>query len=156
MRNQVVSVDNWTPLGRSGWTHTTSCNPGTGRLSAMAIHPSNEAVIYVGSPGGGLWKSVNGGVNWQPLTDNNNLWMSIFSIAIDPLDQNIVYAGTGGNANTVLKSTNAGADWIPVGSGPGGTIRKILIHPSSTNIVFACATNGIWRSVNAGASWTQV
>ncbi len=146
---------NWTELGPTTWNRTSSWNPGTGRLTAIAIHPSNESVIYVGSPGGGLWKSINAGANWQPLTDNNSTWMSIFALTIDPVDQNIVYAGTSGSAG-LLKSTNAGATWANAGSGPSGTIRKILIHPTTTNIVFAAATNGIWRSTNAGTSWTQV
>ncbi len=146
---------NWTELGPTTWNRTSSWNPGTGRLTAIAIHPSNESVIYVGSPGGGLWKTINAGANWQPLTDNNSTWMSIFALTIDPVNQNIVYAGTSGSAG-LLKSTNAGSSWAPTGGGPSGTIRKILIHPSATNIVFAAATNGIWRSVNAGTSWTQV
>ncbi len=150
----AVTAGNWTELGPFGWNRTTSWNPGTGRISAMAIHPANESIIYVGSPGGGLWKSVNAGVTWQPLTDNNSQWMSIFSITIDPAAQNIVYAGTSGSG--VIKSTNAGATWAAAGAGPSGTIRKILIHPASANIVFACASNGIFRSANNGTSWTQV
>jgi photosystem II stability/assembly factor-like uncharacterized protein len=145
----------WTELGPTTWNRTTSWNPGTGRLSAFAIHPANQLVIYVGSPGGGLWKTTNGGGNWQPLSDQNNLWMSIFSLAIDPLDPNIVYAGTSG-ANLVLKSLDAGITWNALGSGPTGTIRKILIHPTSPSIVFVCATNGIFRSTTGGATWSQV
>jgi hypothetical protein len=155
MQNNVVTAGNWTELGPQTWNRTSSWNPGTGRISAMAINPSNESVIYIGSPGGGLWKTSNAGATWQPLTDNNSTRMSIFSIAIDPLNSNVVYAGTSGSAG-LIKSTDAGATWFAAGSGPSGTIRKILIHASNTNIVFACASNGIFRSVNAGTSWTQV
>lgn len=146
----------WTEKGPFSWNLTSSWNPGTGRLTALAIHPLNENIIYAGSPGGGLWKTTNGGITWQPLTDYNATWMSIFSLAIDPLNQNIVYAGTGGSSNQVIKSTDAGATWAPIGFGPTGTIRKILIHPTSTNILFACASNGIFRSINSGANWTRV
>ena len=152
MRTEATAAANWTPLGPSGWTHTSGWNPGTGRLSAMAIHPANPNIIYVGSPGGGLWKSTNAGANWFPLTDNNSLWMSIFAITIDPLDQNIIYVGT--SNGILLKSINAGSSFTASGSGPSGTIRKILIHPTSTNIVFACSSSGIHRSINGGASWT--
>jgi hypothetical protein len=152
--NNIVTAGNWTELGPWGWNRTSGWNPGTGRLTALAIHPANESVIYVGSPGGGIWKSVNAGSTWQPLTDNNSLWMSVFALTIDPTDQNIVYAGTSGSG--ILKSTNAGATWAPAGAGPTGTIRKILIHPSAPNTVFACASNGIFRSTNGGTSWTQV
>lgn len=154
MRTEATEAANWTPLGPSGWTHTSGWNPGTGRLSAMAIHPANPNVIYVGSPGGGLWKSTNAGANWTPLTDNNSTWMSIFAITIDPLDQNTIYVGT--STSLLLKSTDGGGSFSSTGAGPGGTIRKVLIHPTSTNIIFAAATNGIWRSTNAGASWIQV
>jgi PKD repeat protein len=155
--NSRTNAGNWTELGPSGWVRTSSWNPGTGRLVTVAIHPANESVIYVGSPGGGIWKSVNGGANWQPLTDANQVWMYIFSIAIDPVNQNIIYAGTGNNGNQVIKSTDGGASWNQTGAGPGGSmIRKILIHPTNPSIVFACASNGIWRSTNSGASWTQV
>ena len=152
--NNIITAGNWTELGPWGWNRTSGWNPGTGRLTAIAIHPANESVIYVGSPGGGIWKSVNAGSTWQPLTDNNSLWMSVFALTIDPTDQNIVYAGTSGNG--IIKSTNAGATWAAAGAGPTGTIRKILIHPSAPNIVFACASNGIFRSINSGTSWTQV
>jgi Sortilin, neurotensin receptor 3,/Secretion system C-terminal sorting domain len=149
-----ATAANWTELGPLTWNRTSSWNPGTGRLTAVAIHPSNANVIYVGSPGGGLWKSTNAGTTWAPLTDNNATWMSVFAITIDPIDQNTVYVGT--STGLLLKSTNAGASFTPTGFGPSGTIRKVLINPANTNIVFACATNGIFRSVNAGTSWTQV
>ncbi|MBL7748196.1 MAG: T9SS type A sorting domain-containing protein [Chitinophagaceae bacterium] len=152
--NNFTEAGNWTELGPWGWNRTSGWNPGTGRLSAMAVLPSNEQVIYVGSPGGGLWKTINGGANWQPLTDNNSTWMSIFAITIDPTNANTIYVGTNGSG--ILKSTNAGATLAPAGGGPGGNVRKILIHPSNANIVFAACTNGIWRSTNAGTSWTQV
>ncbi len=151
----VITAGNWTELGPMTWNRTTSWNPGTGRIAAIGIHPSNESIIYAGSPGGGMWKTVNGGTNWQPLTDNNALWMSIFAITVDPSNQSIVYAGTSGN-NGLLKSTNAGTTWALTGSGPTGTIRKVLIHPTTPNIVFACASNGIFRSINGGTNWTQV
>jgi len=152
--NNIVAAGNWTELGPWGWNRTSGWNPGTGRISAVAILPSNEQVIYVGSPGGGLWKTTNGGMNWQPLTDNNSTWMQIFAITIDPTNPNTIYVGTNGSG--ILKSTNAGATLAPAGGGPGGNVRKILIHPSNANIVFAACTNGIWRSTNAGTSWTQV
>lgn len=150
----ATEAGNWVPLGPGGWTHTSGWNPGTGRISAMAIHPANPNVIYVGSPGGGLWKSINAGASWTPLTDHTATWMSIFALTIDPSDQNIVYMGT--STGLLLKSTNAGATFNPTGAGPGGTIRKVLVNPISTNIVFATATNGIWRSTNGGTNWTLV
>ncbi len=154
MSQNIITNGNWTELGPFGWNRTSGWNPGTGRLTAVAIHPANESVIYVGSPGGGIWKSTNAGANWIPLTDNNSTWMSVYALAIDPADQNVVYAGTNGSG--ILKSVNAGVTWASAGGGPTGNIRKILIHPSSPNTVFACAGNGIFRSTNSGTSWIQV
>ncbi|MFZ9387550.1 MAG: VPS10 domain-containing protein [Chitinophagaceae bacterium] len=146
---------NWIPLGPNGWNRTSSWNPGTGRLTHLAIHSSNEQVIYVSSPGGGIWKTTNGGGTWIPLTDQNANWMNVFALTIDPLNTSIIYAGMA-NSVGIIKSTDAGANWSPTGAGPSGTVRKILIHPANSNIVFAAATNGIWRSVNGGNNWTQV
>lgn len=154
-RNEAISSANWVPLGPSGWNRTSSWNPGTGRLTHLAIHPSNEQIIYVCSPGGGIWKTTNGGANWAPLVDMNSTWMNVFALTIDPSNQNIVYAGMA-NSVGIIKSTDAGASWAPAGAGPSGTVRKIVIHPTTPNIVFAAASNGIWRSTNGGTNWTQV
>jgi Secretion system C-terminal sorting domain/Bacterial pre-peptidase C-terminal domain len=155
-KSMAAPVGSWTDLGPFSINRTSSWAPGFGRLTAMAIHPSNLNTIYVGSPGGGIWKSTNGGGSWQPLTDNNALRMHIFSLAIDPANQSIIYAGTGNFANQVIKSTDGGTTWTVLGSGPTGEIRKILIHPTNSSIVFAAASNGVYRSTNGGTSWTQV
>jgi photosystem II stability/assembly factor-like uncharacterized protein len=155
-KGMVAPVGSWTDLGPFQSTVTKNGTPGKGRLTCMAIHPSSPNTIYVGSPGGGIWKTTNAGSTWQPLTDNNALRMQIYSIAIDPNNQSVVYAGTGENANVVIKSTDSGQTWFNLGSGPTGFIRKILIHPTNSSIVFAAADNGLYRSTNGGTSWTQV
>jgi photosystem II stability/assembly factor-like uncharacterized protein len=154
-KSQAAPVGIWTEVGPFSVNRTESWAPGFGRVSAMAVHPSNQNTIYVGSPSGGIWKSTNGGSAWLPLTDFNPLWMSIFSLAIDPNNQSVLYAGTGNNANQVIKSIDGGSTWTVLGSGPEGEIRKILIHPTNSNIVFAVATNGIFRSSNGGLNWVQ-
>ena len=159
-QNNFVTAGNWTELGPVTWNRTSSWNPGTGRISAMAIHPSNENIIYVGSPGGGIWKTINGGTTWTPLIDYlAGNYMSVMALAIDPNNQNTIYAMLSGN-NGIIKSTNGGAGWFIAGAGPSNVNRaKILIHPTNSDIVFVATGNGIWRSINAtssGISWTQV
>lgn len=154
-RNDGWRVDKpWTALGPSGWLATSGWNPGTGRITSIAIHPSQESTIYITSPGGGIWKSTNSGANWTPLIDNaNSSWMNLYSITIDPSNTSIVYAGL--TSGGVIKSTNAGATWAATGSGPS-TIRKVIVHPTNSDIVFAVANNGVFRSANGGASWASV
>jgi YVTN family beta-propeller protein len=148
------SVANWTELGPTSWNATSSWNPGVGRLTSVAIHPSNESIIYVSSPGGGIWKSSNAGVNWTPLIDNvNAAWMDIYNLCITPTNQNVIYAGI--SYGGIIKSSDAGLTWAATGNGPYG-IRKIIVNPNDATIVLAITLNGIWRSTNAGASWTNV
>lgn len=143
---------NWSELGPQTWTYTSGWNPGVGRVTSVAVHPSDTTKIYVSSPGGGIWKSTNSGASWTPLVDNtSSSWMNVFHISIDPSDQNTLYAAAG----SVIKSTNAGASWASTGGGPSST-KKVVVHPSNSAIIFATGSNGIFRSVNGGSSWTQV
>lgn len=142
----------WVATGPSSWNRTSGWNPGVGRITCIGISPFDTTVIYVGSPGGGLWKSVNSGTSWIPLSDNASSRMNVTAVAVDPLNVNVVYvAATGGN----FKSTDGGATWTLLPT-VGGTVRKFLIEPGNSNDVFAASTSGIYRSTNAGASWTLV
>ncbi|HOZ52441.1 MAG TPA: T9SS type A sorting domain-containing protein, partial [Chitinophagaceae bacterium] len=144
----------WTELGPKSWVKTSGWNPGVGRLTSVAIHPSNTAIIYVTSPGGGIWKSSNSGSTWTPLIDFvNSSWMNLFHITIAPTNQTHIYAAL--TSGGVIKSTNSGVTWAATGAGPTST-KKVLVHPTNSSIVFATGSNGIWRSTNGGTSWTQV
>jgi photosystem II stability/assembly factor-like uncharacterized protein len=123
-------------------------------LTSVAVHPSNEGTIYVCSAGGGIFKSTNAAASWTPLIDNvNSLWMNVYNLCIDPSNANTIYAGLA--FGVVLKSTDAGATWAPTGFGPS-SIRKIVVHPTNSNIILAAAGNGVYRSVNGGTNWALV
>jgi photosystem II stability/assembly factor-like uncharacterized protein len=144
----------------------------SGRISAIAIDPSNINVVYAGAAEGGIWKSTDAGSSWQPLTDTQNSLAS-GSIKLDPANPNIIYVGTG-EANSasdayygagLLKSTDAGATWQNIQSPfvTGGTSVRIAaldIYPSNDNVLLAATTrtagSGIYRSTDAGATWTLV
>lgn len=144
----------WTEKGPTYWSRTSGWNPGVGRITSVAIDPSDTTVIYVTSPGGGIWKSTNSGVNWTPLVDFvNSSWMNFFHICIDPNNTSTLYASL--SSGGVLKSTNAGSTWSATGTGPSSA-RQVKVHPTNSSIVFAAATNGLWRSANGGTSWTRV
>ncbi len=142
---------NWTELGPNSWSRTTGWNPGVGRLSAIAVDKNNEQLIFVGSPGGGIWKTTNGGTNWQPLTDNNAAWMNIYALAIDPQNSNIIYAGT---TNIMIKSIDGGNTWSQVGTTNFGA-KKILIHPTNSNIIYSAGSGGLYVSNDAGTTWVR-
>ncbi len=150
------STQQWTEMGPFSWNRTSGWNPGVGRVTAIAVHPLDTLLMYLCSPGGGLWKSTTGGNSWQPLTDNNSSLMSMWAVAVDPQNTQIVYAGNSGG--TIVKSINGGATFTTISSGSGisGTVRKILISPTNSNLIFVCSSSGIHRSTNAGVNWTQV
>jgi photosystem II stability/assembly factor-like uncharacterized protein len=142
----------WTELGPSAWTASYGWNPGMGRINAVAVNQTDTNIIYIGSNGGGVWKTTNGGISWTPLVDNtNNGYMSVSSVCIDPSNPNVVYF----TASAVVKSVNGGSTWTGTAGGPASP-KKVIVHPTNSNILFATGTNGIWRSTNAGTSWTQV
>ncbi len=147
-------VANWTELGPTNWNRTSSWSPGLGRVDNIAIHPLNTNVIYVGSPNGGCWKTINGGTNWTSLTDGQ-VFMQIGDVEVDPTNLNTVYIGTLGSG--MLVSTNGGVTLTASNTGlPGGiNIRKIIVDPTNSANVLIATTSGIYRSTNSGANWTQ-
>ncbi len=153
-RQQVYrSTFLWKELGPDRKTQTSAWSPGVGRITSVAIHPADTTIIYVSSPGGGIWKSINSGQSWTPLIDFiNSGWLNIYNLCIDPNNQNIIYAAVVNGG--VIKSTNAGATWAATGSGPSGS-DQVRVHPDSSNIVFCASNNGVWRSINGGALWIR-
>lgn len=161
------SRDNaWTPLGPSTSQNITGhWNPGLGRVNVVARHPTDTSILYIGAPSGGLWKTVNEGLNWEVLTDDLPI-IGVSAIAIDYTDTDIIYIGTGDKDASdtysigVLKSTDGGTTWDETGldweTGQERTIAKLLIHPDDPDILFAAASNGLHKTVDGGVNWYQV
>ena len=154
---------NWISLGPTQIPESeTSFYAGLGRLNVLQFDPNNSNTIWVGSPGGGIWKSQDGGLSWTSKGDNvPNLGVS--DIAIDPNNSNIIYAATGdfdGSQNRsigVIKSTDGGENWNLTGLNFDITqsffIAHIIIDPNNSNILFATTNNAIYKSSDAGVSW---
>ncbi len=148
---EAQRVSGWEELGPFNWTRTRSWSPGLGRVVSIAVEPRNQNLIYVGSPGGGIWKSTNAGSSWTPLGDNMTN-MSVWAIAIDPTDTNTVYLGN--SAGQIMKSTNGGSSWSEIYR-VSGTPRRILIHPNG-NTIFIGTSRALYRSTNKGNSFSSV
>src|SRR5690606_25553539 len=103
----------WTEIGPKLMNPTSGWNPGVGRVTAIAVEPVNQKLIYVGTPEGGLWKSTDGGSTWSPMFDQINN-MQIYAVALDPNNSNIVYVGTNGAG--IYKSTDGGSNWTTISS----------------------------------------
>src|SRR3990172_7882433 len=142
-----------------------------GRITTIAIHPSNPQIVYAGTANGGLWKSTNFCQSWVSVFDNQNT-SSVGAVAIDPLNANIIYCGTG-EANSLrsyypgtglYKSTDAGLTWTISGLQNTYCIGNISINPSNTQIIYAAALGslrrrnierGVYKSTNGGSTWSQ-
>ncbi|MEE8169066.1 MAG: hypothetical protein V3T70_00830, partial [Phycisphaerae bacterium] len=168
-RNQLAPAgDLPRPGGILGWTTLGPGNIG-GRTRALAIDPQNPSVLYAGGVAGGIWKSTDAGASWSPL-DDAMLNLAITTIVINPLNTNILYAGTGEGFRNgdsvrglgVFKSTNAGATWTQLASTVGPTVPEgafyrvndLALSPSDPDRIYAATRFGVWRSTDAGASWT--
>lgn len=165
-RNAIMSlpVSNWQPIGPFTHTNTGSWSSGQGRVNIVHVDPSNPNTIYLGAPAGGIWKSTDNGATWTPLTDELPQ-IGVSGIAVDYSDSNVIYIATGdkdaGDSYSVgvFKSTDGGLTWNPTGTMGGSnpsSAGDIVIHPTNNQILWCATNNGIYKTTNAGASWTQV
>jgi photosystem II stability/assembly factor-like uncharacterized protein len=142
-----------------------------GRVDDFAVVESDSRIIYAGSAAGGVFKSVNGGMNWEPIFDDQPN-STIGDIALAPSDPSIVWVGTGEPNNRqssswgagVYKSQDAGKTWSFMGLKDTHHIGRIVIHPTDPNIVYVAALGHLWgpnkergvyKSTDGGATWTQ-
>jgi photosystem II stability/assembly factor-like uncharacterized protein len=143
-----------------------------GRVSAVAGIPGDAATYYMGSPGGGVWKTVDGGVVWTPIMDSVPV-ASIGAIVVSPSQPDVVYVGTGdvslvGAAvnvgKGVWKSTDAGRTWKHVGLDETEHIGTMWVDPKDPNVVVVAALGktfsknperGIFKTVDGGKTWKK-
>jgi photosystem II stability/assembly factor-like uncharacterized protein len=144
-----------------------------GRVGAVAGDPFDAQVFYFGSTGGGVWKTYDGGIYWQNVSDGFFKRASVGAIAVSTADPNVLYAGMGescirGNVSHgdgVYRSTDAGKTWTHLGLSETRHISKVRVHPSDPNLVYVAALGhahgpnaerGIFRSRDGGAHWEHV
>src|SRR5258705_10965955 len=136
-----------------------------GRVTTVAGIPGQPAIYYFGTPGGGLWKTTNGGRPWQPIFDSTHQ-AAIGALALAPSDPNIMYVGTGENleGNGVYKSIDAGLTWSNLGLRETISITSLIVDPHDANIVIVGARGpfvpgddrGIYKTTDGGKHWDKV
>jgi len=135
-----------------------------GRVTAVAGVAGQPNEYYFGTPGGGVWKTIDSGRVWKPIFDDAHV-ASIGAIAIAASQPRTIYVGTGEQTrgSGVFKSTDAGATWTNVGLVDTHYIDAILVDPSDANVVLVGASGdpqagparGVFRSTDGGKSWTK-
>jgi len=145
-----------------------------GRCAAVAGVASQPSVFYYGATGGGVWKTTDGGINWESVSDGSVFGTgSVGAIAVSDSDPNVVYVGMGespirGNVSHgdgVYKSMDAGKTWKRIGLEDTRQIARIRVHPKNPDLVYVAALGHVWgpneqrgvfRSKDGGKTWEKV
>jgi photosystem II stability/assembly factor-like uncharacterized protein len=160
-----AATQNWKLIGPANIT------PGSGgyhagRVLTIAVSPTDENIAYAGSANGGIWKTLNKGRTWMPLTDNA-MSLAVGAIAVDPQDPQILFAGTGEYAEGVgsyygaglMRSMDGGKTWKNIGLMNVGAFTQIIVHPKNPLRLYASggkSGGGIFRSDDRGNTWRKL
>ncbi|HSC28381.1 MAG TPA: hypothetical protein VLD67_13965 [Vicinamibacterales bacterium] len=151
-----------------------SIGPGfvTGRIADIEIDPRDRNVWYVATAFGGLWKTVNRGITFEPIFDQGPSF-TLCCVVVDPRNSSIVWLGTGENhsqrsahfGDGVYKSTDAGKTWERVGLAASEHIGKIAIDPRNSSVVYVASQGplfspggdrGLYKTTDGGSTWNAV
>lgn len=143
----------------------------SGRIADLAIHPEDENTWFVAVGSGGVWKTVNSGVTWTPVFDQQTSY-SIGCVTIDPNNPHIVWMGTGENiggrhagyGDGLYKSEDGGLTWKNMGLKASERISKVVIHPENSSVIWVAAQGPLWnkggerglyKSTDGGKTWKK-
>jgi|CXWL01.1.fsa_nt_gi photosystem II stability/assembly factor-like uncharacterized protein len=145
-----------------------------GRAVAGTGVVGDPRTYYMGTTGGGVWKTSDMGISWRNVSDGYFDTTTIGAIAVAPSDANVVYVGTGEHAirgvmthsgDGVYRSTDAGKTWTKVGLEPTRHIARIAVHPTNPDLVYVAAQGalygpskerGVFKSADGGVTWRNV
>ena len=144
----------------------------SGRISDIAVNPNNFNEYYLAVASGGVWKTVNHGVSFEPIFDAEGSY-SIGCVTIDPNQSSTIWVGTGENNNQrsvgygdgVYKSTDGGKSWKNMGLKKSEHISKIIIDPRNSDVIYVAAygplwsdggDRGVYKSIDGGENWKKI
>ncbi|MBK9410293.1 MAG: hypothetical protein IPN47_20050 [Gemmatimonadetes bacterium] len=159
-------------LGTLPWRHIGPSSFG-GRIDDIEAIPGRPSTIFVGTAGGGVFRTTNNGTTWAPVFDRDGRSTSIGDIAIAPSDPGIVWVGTGEPNNRqsstwgdgIYRSLDGGETWTHMGLKETHHIGRVVIHPRNPNTVFVAALGHLWgpnddrgvyRTTDGGTTWKKV
>jgi photosystem II stability/assembly factor-like uncharacterized protein len=147
------------PISSEYWSYRQNAG---GRVVSIAPHPTNSNICYIASASGGIWKTINGGTTWTPLTDTLST-LNHGTVILNPANPNQVYIGTGeyqsgSTGDGIFTSPDGGATWsrIATSSQVGTMSSGLAIHPTNSQILHATGNSGYHRTTNGGGTWTTV
>jgi photosystem II stability/assembly factor-like uncharacterized protein len=136
-----------------------------GRVTSVCGIPNQPSVYYMGTPGGGVWKTEDGGRVWKPIFDQVPV-ASIGAVVVSPSNPRIVYVGTGeqSQGNGVYKSSDGGATWANVGLRDTHVITGMVLDPRNPDVILVGAEGdhtsgserGVFKSTDGGKNWQKV
>jgi photosystem II stability/assembly factor-like uncharacterized protein len=150
----------------------------SGRVRAIAVHPTDPETVYIGAASGGIWKTTNGGANWTDIGYGMES-LTFGAIAIDPKNPQIIYAGSGESillsdykvypGKGLYKSVDGGRSWSLITNGIGNKtcFSDLVVSPHNSNLLLAALTSGyefmdnvlpwegIWKSQDGGITWNR-
>ncbi len=144
----------------------------SGRIADIDIHPDDKSVWYVAVGSGGVWKTTNSGITWNPIFDDQVSY-SIGCVTIDPNNTHTIWVGTGENVggrhvgygDGIYKSEDDGKTWKNMGLANSEHISEIIVHPSNSNVIWVAVQGPLWtkggergvyKSTDGGGSWKKV
>ncbi len=161
-KTTAVNLSNWTFEGPD---KSNGGYSGIGRISVVAFHPQNPDEFIIGAAGGGAWRTTTGGLTWTSLYSDLPV-LGVSDIVYNPLNPDVIYLCTGDRDASdtysigVLKSTDGGITWNPTGLQFAKTdfelTNSLIINPQDTNTLLVATSDGIYRTFNAGNTWTKV